>query len=252
MPTARAGPVTRQSFLAVVTESCIVVEHLGNRARPLLHQAHPMVTAERPARRHDGRWHLCIFSFLLRWIKSWKRGADTEQAEHNSPDCAHHCGDGAAGMFGSPACQNPLCERNCRFCSCWALQPAVWMDWAGGSQPGHLREAELCLGAHPGLLLEGQAGWWPQLVLRGEMGSGAAGQPPGISLCLRSKETFDDPYSQGPCDTYRQISVGFDACPRPKSRLLQSSRGVLQESLAKPAAGRACLNGPCTWVQGGM
>lgn len=73
---ARAGPVTGQSFRAVVVESCIVVEHLGNRARPHLHCTHAMVTAE-PAQRHDGRWHLFIFSFLLHWIKSWKQGVQT-------------------------------------------------------------------------------------------------------------------------------------------------------------------------------
>lgn len=90
VPTARAGPVTRQSFLAVVIESSILVEDLGNRARPHLHQAHPMVTAERPARRHDGRWHLYIFGFLLHWIKSWKQGVQTlSKPEHNSPYCAH-------------------------------------------------------------------------------------------------------------------------------------------------------------------
>lgn len=73
VPSSGADPVTGRSFLAVVVESCIELEHLGNRARPHLHHAHPMVTAE-PAQRHDGRWHLYIFSFLLHWIKSRKQG----------------------------------------------------------------------------------------------------------------------------------------------------------------------------------
>lgn len=65
-----------QSFGAVVVESCIVVEHLGNRTRPYLRCTHAMVTAE-PTQRHDGRWHLFIFSFLLHWITSWKQGGQT-------------------------------------------------------------------------------------------------------------------------------------------------------------------------------
>lgn len=114
VPTARAGPVIGQSFLAVVIESCIVAEHLGNRARPHLHQAHPMVTAEGPPQRHDGRWHLFIFSFLLHWIKSWKQGVQTLGNQNTTAHTVHTAsGDRAAGVFGSPACQNPLCERNC-------------------------------------------------------------------------------------------------------------------------------------------
>lgn len=61
-----------------------------------------------------------------------------------------------------------------------------------------------------GCCWSGRLGWWLQLVLRGEMGSGGAGQPADISLCLKSMETFDDTCSQGSCgpSTYRPDLCG--------------------------------------------
>lgn len=116
--------------------------------------------------------------------------------------------DGAAGMFGSPACQNPLCERSCLFYSCWALQPAVWIDWAG--QPDHLREAELCRAAHPGLLLDWQAGWWLQLVLRGGNGQRGCWAAPRHQSLPKEHENLYDPCSQSPCghSSYRTDLCG--------------------------------------------
>ena len=73
MLATRAGLVTRRSFPAVVVEGCVLVERLGKGARPHLRHAHPMVTVE-PARRHDGGWHLCIFSFCCIALRAGNEG----------------------------------------------------------------------------------------------------------------------------------------------------------------------------------
>lgn len=103
-----AGPVTGWSFLAVLVEGCIVVEHLGNRARPHPHPAHPMVTAE-PAQRLDGRWHLSIFSFLLHWIKSWKQGVWTPGNQNTTAHAVHTADGDGADLAHQPA--KTLCVK---------------------------------------------------------------------------------------------------------------------------------------------
>lgn len=92
------------SVLAVVVEGCVLAECLGNGARPHLRHAHPMATAE-PARRHDGGWHLCIFSFCCIALRAGNEGCGHPVTRIQQPMlCTPPVGIAAAGEGGSTAC----------------------------------------------------------------------------------------------------------------------------------------------------
>lgn len=96
--------VTGRSFPAVVVEGCVLVECLGNRARPHLHHARPMATAE-PARRHDGGWYLCIFSFCCIALRAGNKGCGHPATRIQQPVlCTPPVGIAAAEEGGSTAC----------------------------------------------------------------------------------------------------------------------------------------------------
>lgn len=97
VPAARAGSVTRRNFLAVTVEGCVLVECLGNGARPHLRHAHPMATAE-PAQRHDRGWHLCIFSFCCIALGAGNKGCGHPATRIQQPMlCTPRVGIAAAG-----------------------------------------------------------------------------------------------------------------------------------------------------------
>ena len=103
VPAAGAGSVAGRSCPAVVVEDCILVEHLGNGARPHLRHARPVATAE-PARRHDGGWHLCIFSFCCIALGAGNEGCGHAATGAQQPMlCAAPAGTAAAGEGGSAA-----------------------------------------------------------------------------------------------------------------------------------------------------
>lgn len=129
---ARAGPATGQSFPAVVAEGCVSVECFRNGARPHLHHAHPMATAE-PARRHDGGWHLCIFSFCCIALRAGNEGCGHPATRIHQPMlCTPErtaqqpaemlCVEGAA--FSTSVMG--LCSRLCRQTGPVAASVTIW------------------------------------------------------------------------------------------------------------------------------
>lgn len=104
VPPARAVLVTGQSFPAVVVEGCVLVECVRNGARPHLRHAHPMATAE-PAQRHDGGWHLCIFSFCCIALRAGNEGCGHPATRIQQPMlCTPLVGIAAARGGGSTVC----------------------------------------------------------------------------------------------------------------------------------------------------
>lgn len=127
----------------------------GNGASPQLRHAHPTATAE-PVQRHDGGWHLCIFSFCCIARRAGNEGCGQAAARMQQPVlCAPPVGTAAASEGGSTtACENAVYGKSCLFprllgcsaASCgagavlgrqsWAMLPA----WGTGQPPLALRD----------------------------------------------------------------------------------------------------------------
>lgn len=90
VPSARAGWDTGWSFLAVAAEGCVLVELLGNGARPHLRHTYPVVTAEPACSEARQRVAPGIFSFCYIALRAGNEGCGYPATGIRQPGRAHH------------------------------------------------------------------------------------------------------------------------------------------------------------------